>query len=682
MFLVARVHHFGLELRHVDLARAVPRTALTADTEVEHLLGELVVGRVVREVAAHRLSKQVCPAARGLDLLVGGAVRRTHHPAGGVLPAATAPTAVAEFDHPLHPVLVVPVQRRLEARVVVVGVVVPEMLRHVVVATDVAGVEQPVGVEGGLEIAEGLPEVVAVQLPVPLRAGAAVAVFARDRAAELDDHVGHLVGDGDHVRAVGGGLRVDERADVQHARPGVGVERGVGVAVLLGEDTLEAFDVLGQLFRRDRTVLDKGDVFLVGGPREQDGESGLAERPELRPVGLVVGFQSLEGEGARIGCFRHSVGEEVRRLLAAVLVVLGVELDEQRGFCLRRDECRDVFELRGVASQPQENVVDEFDGRGVVVENVLDVGDGVEDALVEQQRDGLRLGDGFERHLGLGDDGEGPLATGHETCEVDGARLGLLDEHVEVVARDVALEFREPLADFVGLLIEDPDDLGVDTGEELVGVGVCFRAQRVDFGLTERRDRPVGEDDLTGLDVGVGLAVDERVRAGRVVADGPADDAPVPCRGVGRELQAVRGERRVEVVEDDARLDPRAAVVGVDVDDAVHVTAEIEDDRLVDRLPGEARAAAAREDGDPVVRTVGDDGRDIVGRLREDDADGRDLVRARVGRVQLARVGVEPDVASDTAVERVDEVGAFDVVGDVVVVDPLVACRTLVGRVL
>jgi len=79
-----------------------------------------------------------------------------------------------------------------------------------VVAADVSGIEQPVGVEGGLEVAEGVPEVVAVQLPVPLGPGAAVPVFARHRPAEPDHGVGDAVGDVDHRVHVVHVFRVDQ----------------------------------------------------------------------------------------------------------------------------------------------------------------------------------------------------------------------------------------------------------------------------------------------------------------------------------------------------------------------------------------------------------------------------------------------------------------------------------------
>ena len=135
-----------------------------------------------------------------------------------------------------------------------------------VVATDLAWVEQPVGIEGSFQVPERTPELVAVQLAVPLGPGPAVAVFPGDAAAEVDDDVGDSVGDGLHLGDAVGGLGVDQRADVEYARAGVGVERGER-AVLL-EDFPEPTGVLWEVFGGHRTVLDEGDVFGVGGPRE------------------------------------------------------------------------------------------------------------------------------------------------------------------------------------------------------------------------------------------------------------------------------------------------------------------------------------------------------------------------------------------------------------------------------
>ncbi|GAD53095.1 hypothetical protein MBEHAL_1855 [Halarchaeum acidiphilum MH1-52-1] len=712
--LVVLVGDFGLHLRHVHLARAVVRTALTADAEVEHLVHELDVELLVGQVAAHRLAQEVRAAARRLNLLVARAVRRAHHAAARVLigPAATA--AVAEFDHPLEAVIVLPREFRLEAGVELVVRVVAQILGHGdtpralgnalrqrlvrVVATDLPGVEEPVGIVRALEFAERLPEFAPVELLVPLRARAAVAVLAGDGPAEFDDEIRHLVRDALVGRESPLRLRRDERANVQDARSRVTVERPERVVVR--EDVAEALHVLGEHLGGHRAVLDEREVLLVGRPREQDRVAGLPELPHAIPLRLVVRL-----DGVHRGRPDAVLDERVH-LLAALVVALGVELHEQRRPRPLREHLDDVVELGGVAREVDERVVDELHRRRVVFEHIYHVLDRRREVVVREERHGLRLRDGFERDGGFGDDRERPLAPREQAREVhrrvvrqvrQGLRLidalargvvarafrgpsalvRLLDEHVEVVPGDVALQIGIAVLDLAAFLLHDVEYRRVDAFLD-VALGVRGLAEVAHRHLAEARDAPVREDGLHLLDVGVRLAVLQRVRPRRVVADGAADDAPVARGGVGRELQVVDGESLVQPRERDAGLDADRPRLRVGVRRAVHVAGEIEDDGLVDRLAGEARSAAPGEHGNVLRRAVLDDRRDVRGVGGEDDADRRHLVGARVRRVQFAGVGVESDLAVHAGVERLEEVGALDAVALIVVVR-VRCCRGLGG---
>ena len=66
-------------------------------------------------------------------------------------------------------------------------------------------------------------------------------------------------------------------------------------------------------------------------------------------------------------------------------------------------------------------------------------------------------------------------------------------------------------------------------------------------------------------------------------------------------------------------------------------------------LAGEARAAAARQDRHAELGADRDRRGDVVGVAREADAERLDRVRARVLRVEMARVGVEADLAVERA---------------------------------
>ena len=148
-------------------------------------------------------------------------------------------------------------------------------------------------------------------------------------------------------------------------------------------------------------------------------------------------------------------------------------------------------------------------------------------------------------------------------------------------------------------------------------------------------------------DVVNGLAGHHRVHAARVVSDHAAERAVrVGCRI--RAEGAVMGLGGVaELVEDDPRADACPPLVVAELEQLVVELRVVEDDRDVACLPGEARAAAAREHGD-IVGAADVDGRHhVIGVARHDDPD-RDLaVVGRVGAVQRPAAGVEPHLATD-----------------------------------
>ena len=100
-------------------------------------------------------------------------------------------------------------------------------------------------------------------------------------------------------------------------------------------------------------------------------------------------------------------------------------------------------------------------------------------------------------------------------------------------------------------------------------------------------------------------------------------------------------------VEHDARLHAREPLARVQLEDLVHVLREIEHDRDVAALPGEAGAGAARQHGRAVLPARRDRRDHIVGIARNHEADGDLAVVRAVGRVQRAAAAVEADFALD-----------------------------------
>src|SRR5207245_11662017 len=98
------------------------------------------------------------------------------------------------------------------------------------------------------------------------------------------------------------------------------------------------------------------------------------------------------------------------------------------------------------------------------------------------------------------------------------------------------------------------------------------------------------------------LAVDDGTGAAVVVAHRPAQCGAVAGGGVWTETQSVRSAGQVEVVLHDAGLHSGLPRGGIERLDPVHVLGAIKDDRPPDRLPGQTRAPAPREDGRAGVR--------------------------------------------------------------------------------
>ena len=110
-------------------------------------------------------------------------------------------------------------------------------------------------------------------------------MLAAHRAAELDHQVRHLPGDRSERFDAFGGLDVDDRPDMQAADVGVAVARGPDPMPL--DNRLEAVVERGKPVRAHGRVLDEGDRLGVAHHGHQQGESGLADLPEIIAGGIV-----------------------------------------------------------------------------------------------------------------------------------------------------------------------------------------------------------------------------------------------------------------------------------------------------------------------------------------------------------------------------------------------------------
>src|SRR5258707_13330210 len=83
------------------------------------------------------------------------------------------------------------------------------------------------------------------------------------------------------------------------------------------------------------------------------------------------------------------------------------------------------------------------------------------------------------------------------------------------------------------------------------------------------------------------------MRAARIVADHSAYGAAVVCGRVGSKRQVVDLCAIAQMIQDDAWLDPGEASLRVELQNLVHVLREIQDDRDITTLSGDARGGTA-----------------------------------------------------------------------------------------
>ena len=151
---------------------------------------------------------------------------------------------------------------------------------------DLAGIEDALRVERALDRAERLVQHRAEHLLHERAAHEAVAVLARQRAAELEHEIGDVVGDGFELPHALFGLQVHHRPDVQAADRRVRVHAG---ATCRGAATSceKPVDVVAQLLGRHGGVLDEGERLRVAlsSPSRGRGRPRAGSRFAPAPAG-------------------------------------------------------------------------------------------------------------------------------------------------------------------------------------------------------------------------------------------------------------------------------------------------------------------------------------------------------------------------------------------------------------
>ena len=464
-------------------------------------------------------------------------------------------------------------------------------------------------------------------------------MLAAERALVVAHQRRRFLGDRAHLRRAVA-PHVEDRPHVQRADRGVRVP---GAARAVAREHLgQRVGVLGEVLERDGAVLDEAHRLAVALQAHHDVEAGLANLPEVL-LRRVVGHLDDAARQAQVAHQLDQAAEARQQRLLGV----ARELDEQDRRRLAAQRRRHRRRERRVGErQVDHRPVDQLDrGRPERDDVLRRVHRRVEGREVDDAEH-LRARQRRELERQRARPGERALGADQQVREVDAAVVGvgllaLRMEDVEVVAGDAAQHLRPARLDLAAVPEREVAHEGADRG------GAAARVLH----RPERDGGAIGEQRVDAEHVVDHVAVGDRARAARVVAGHAADRRLRAGRDVDREPEAERLQLRVEVVEDEARLDRRDAALGVDGDDVAQVLGGVDDQRRAGRLAALARAGAARQHrhGELARDLEGD--RDVAVALRHEHADRHDLVDRGVGRVAAARGRVEQHVAFGLAAQ-------------------------------
>ncbi len=257
----------------------------------------------------------------------------------------------------------------------------------------------------------------------------------------------------------------------------------------------------------------------------------------------------------------------------------------------------------------------------------------------------LEMDAGRERERSLGADEQ-----------VRQVRVSAVDQGVDVVAADPALQLGKSSIDLAGF----PPPQLQHGADQLAVARISPAVAGLSFDRAEPTGHAVGEDGFDRPDIVAHGAVTDRTGAAAVVAGHPADGGAAAGRDVDREHQVVGLEEVVELIEHQARLDAGLAAVRVERENPVEVLADVDDDRLADRLSALRGAAAAGKHRNLLLGGDLDDAGHVLFGPGHDNADRLDLVDRGVGAVTAAAESVEQHLALDLAGQAPGEATVAD----------------------
>ena len=232
----------------------------------------------------------------------------------------------------------------------------------------------------------------------------------------------------------------------------------------------------------------------------------------------------------------------------------------------------------------------------------------------------------------------------------------LRKELIEVVTGYAPRNVDEALADYRGIPVAQcrqlgrqlaragPFDLPARHTKSLTAIGQHF--QRVDV---------VGGPRTVALEGRL-----HRMHPAGVVADVSSDRAVAVRRRIRSEDETSTTCALVHLFIDRSGLSADETRSRVGLSDPRQMPGAVDHNGLVDRLTGEARARAARQERRAVLATDGVHGDDVFDRLRKHDADRNLPVVRSIVRVERPVLHVEANVAFDRALEVVLQAATVD----------------------
>jgi len=220
-------------------------------------------------------------------------------------------------------------------------------------------------------------------------------------------------------------------------------------------------------------------------------------------------------------------------------------------------------------------------------------------------------------------------------------------ERVEVVAADPALDLGKLRLDLVRLACGEVEQCARHRAQRRMGRQI----RQIGRGRTEMHGGAVGHDRVDREHVLARIAITQRARPARIIADHAADRRARGGGDIDGKPQAVRLEPAVELVEHNAGLDHAALPRHVELDQMVEVFRAVDDKGSIDGLAGLRRAGAARQDAHSLLARERQRVLDFLDRARRHHPDWHDLIVRGIGGVAAARERIELDVTQQLRLE-------------------------------